>query len=128
MNLKDLSLEELQKLRSESYKKAKEDGVFDAIYTVGKILGNDLHQTYGPKYSWQTDGVDIYIDNYGNYMIVSYNEKKVCSTHPCTKLFVDGEWVNIIMKYLPEAIAKQEREKKESEEYARQKLIQELSV
>ena len=128
MNLEELSLEELQKLRTESYKKATDDGVFENIYLVGKILGNDLHENYGPKYSWNHEDVAIYIDNYGNYMTVHYKDKKVCSTHPCTKLFADGEWVSIIMKYLPEAKAVQERKQQESEQRMRQKLIQELTA
>jgi hypothetical protein len=127
MDYTKLSVEELQKLKKEWYKTAEEDGSINKCYLVGRILGEDVRHTYGPKYQWDYQGVKIYIDDYGNYMTVDYCDTRVCFT-ASGKLFVPGDWMNIVSEAAIKAEeVKQEREEIYKEE-KRQHMLKELGL
>jgi hypothetical protein len=126
--MSQLTLEELKKLKYQWYEEAVTSGKIDEIAKVCRVLGNPVSHNYGPKYSFERNGIVIYLDDYGNYMTVHYDGKLVCSTHPTERLFVRGVWTNIIQSF--SSAVEEELKKRDAlkEEDARKKLAQQLGL
>ena len=125
-HLTEMTAEELQKQKAAWYREAHESGKIDAICMVGRELGESLSCRYGPKYSYKNGDIEIYIDDYGHYSTVTYKGKQVVSTHPCSGLYVPGDWEEEVLRYADAALAKQNEERLAREERERQKLLSEL--
>ena len=129
MDYKDLSLEDLKKIKKEWCANAKADGSLIKIYLVGRVLGERIPHNYGPKYRWQYQGINLYIDDYGDYMTVDYNGKRVCNRDGnYVGLFIPGEWMNIISEAAIKAKEIQKQREIDREEEERQNLLKELGL
>jgi hypothetical protein len=126
MNLNEMTNDELLKLKQQRYKNAQEDGTISKLYVIGKELGNNLNDRYGPKYRWINDGIAIYVDDYGNYMTVRSDDKLLCSTHPCDRLIILGEWIEKVLKFYPEAEKIREEKIAKREQKEREKLLEQI--
>ena len=102
METKGMSLEELKQLKRAQYEEAQKSGVFQKLATVGRELGREVGRP-GPKYLWEESGVRVFVDDYGGYVTAHANEKLAASSHPCTRLFVAGQWQDVVMACYPEA-------------------------
>ena len=111
MDIKQMTKEELLKLKYQRYKNATEDGTIDKLYLIAEELGEKLSATYGPKYSWDNDQINIYVDNYGHYMTVNIDDKLVCSTHFCDQFIIPGKWLDTVLKSYQEAYEKSKQRK-----------------
>lgn len=116
--------DELLEIRKLWYKRATDEGIISNCYLIGRQLGHRGGDSH--KYEWESDGVFIYVDDMGQYMDVKFNGKRVCSTHQTSKLFVPGEWVNVIDRVIPAAKERQARMEIESNEEARKRLLDDL--
>ncbi len=95
------SIEELQELKKETYKNASDRGILSLIAKVARVLGEQVRHNYGPKYRYSTPDIEIYVDDYGNFMTVNVGDCKVCDTHPNSRLFVPGPWLVAIDTVYP---------------------------
>ena len=102
METEGMSLEELKELKRTQYEEAKKSGVFQRLATVGRELGREVGRP-GPKYLWEESGVRVFVDDYGGYVTARANEKLVASNHPCARLFVAGQWQDVVLARYPEA-------------------------
>ena len=93
--LSGLTVEELKELKSRWYKGALEDGSLNRCYLVCTVLGERLNDNYGPKYIYHNGGLELYVDDWGNYFTATWKGKQVLSTHPSTHLFIPGQWMEI---------------------------------
>ncbi len=119
------SLDELKEMKRAWYSEAEQSGLLARIATVCRELGSRLNANYGPKYEFVSVTTVIYVDDYGHYMTVRADGKEVCSTHPCSRLFVPGEWAKQIDALYTVAVAKldekaAERTSREKDELARE--------
>ncbi len=121
--LESLSEDQLRALKKQWYVRACNEGVISTCREIARQLGGDINHNYGPKYTWAQDGVDVYVDDYGKYMTVSYKGRRVCSTHPCDNLFVPGEWVLVIDQYAQAAKDKSNAKEARRVEERRQQLL-----
>ena len=119
---------ELKALKRQWYVAAVEDGSVALCFRVARVLGRPQAVGSGPKYSWEADGVSIYLDDYGKYLTVEVGGKRVCSTHDCEQLFVPGEWMNAVRRAAVTAAARQEREEHYREEAERRRLMAQLGI
>jgi len=118
MKTEGMSLEELKELKRTQYEEARKSGVFLRLATVGRELGREVGRP-GPKYLWEDSSVRVFVDDYGRYVTVHVNEKLVASSHPCTRLFIAGQWQDVALARYPEArekAAQREAARRESEE------------
>ena len=128
-----MTSDELKALKEQWYKDAVQDGSIALCYFVGRQLGSDpagrgYVSTYGPKYKWSSEGVEIYVDDYGGYMTVHNNGKQVCSTHYCSRLFVPGDWMNVVRQAAVKARQKKEGDEHRREQVECQRLMDELDI
>lgn len=91
-----MTSDELRALKAQWYKAACSDGSIALCALVARALGTNLDARYGPKYRWVGGAVEIYLDDYGNYMTVEAAGKRVCCTHTCESLFVPGAWMDVV--------------------------------
>lgn len=127
MELQNMSLEELKKLKNQWYKENRD--TIGTIIQITRLIGKQLNENYGPKYNLDINEHDIvvYVDDYGHYATAHNKGKLVMSTHN-EQLFIPGKWVDIVMSKKNEAEEKEiDNEKKKNEE-KRQTLINELSL
>lgn len=126
MDLNTLSLDDLHKLRKDWYNEANANGNITKLAEIARVLGNPLNHNYGPKYRFQEDSVEIYVDDYGHYMTVKDGEKLKVSTHN-EKLYAKGKWEWIIEAFWPKVLAKKQEKELSVDEKQRLALIEELS-
>lgn len=101
--LKDMTIQELEETKKQWYFDAMEDGSIMKLTEICRHLGEKLPYNYGPKYSFKDGGkkeIEIYVDDYGNYMTVKHGDKLRVSTHN-EKLYVKGEWEKLIARLWP---------------------------
>jgi len=115
-------------MKKKYYDDATSSGILGRIATVCRQLGSDLSQRYGPKYEYINGNIRIYVDDYGNYMTVQVDGKDVCSTHPCDRLFVPGNWTAIIETAYPAAAEVASGKFHDREERERQALAHDLGI
>ena len=121
--------EDLKELKQRWYEQAQSDGSLGLCYLVGRRLGERLGVTYGPKYRWLgPDGIEIYVDDYGNYMIVKRHGKLICSTHTTNQLFVPGAWMEYVRQAAVPARQRSEEDECRQEQTERQRLLDELGM
>lgn len=125
-DIKDMSLEELKKVKNDWFLEATANGNLAKIRTIGRKLGKLQPAAYGPKYLYQEDTMQIFVDDYGGYFTLHYNGKLKVNTHECEKLYVKSEWEGMIDYYYQKAIGIEEL-KNTQEEKERLKLIDLLS-
>lgn len=101
-DLNKLSIEELKALAQKSYDEALKSGKIDRIAKIARCLGVSLNHNYGPRYSLDIDGLNIYVDDYGHYMRVRNSKSFLCSTHKCEKTFKIGGWEKPILDLWPQ--------------------------
>lgn len=135
--LDTMSSDQLKALQREYYEASGRVRQMCAV--VARELGTRLSAAYGPKYVYSPDdpdhgkfhgqraGLSIYVDDYGGYMTVTIDGKRVCSTHATDQLFVPGEWVKRIDEIYPEAHARMQARATAAAERNRQYLIDHLS-
>lgn len=129
MDLQNKSLEELKDLKKRWYAEAKDNGDITACHLVGRVLGTLLSAPYGPKYKFIKDDISIYVDDYGHFITVRFENKQVCSTHPCDLLFIPGKWMEKVRTWAAnEAHQQAEQEKSTADKKERWRLISELSL
>ena len=108
MNLENMTIEQLKALKQERYNEAREEGTLRAIASICRELGEDpagpgYVSRYGPKRVWKQGDITVYVDDYGAYMTVSVEGKKVCSTHPCDQFIIPGDWIDAVLAHYSEA-------------------------
>ncbi len=127
-SLKEMSLEELKELRRQWYAQAIEDGSIDKCVLVAIEMGEELNARYGPKYLRKTGDLELYVDQWGGYATADYKGREVMSTHPCTRLFLPGDWMKIVETEYPLALAKKLARAAVHSEKERQALIAEMEA
>lgn len=126
--MKEYSLEELRQIKLKWYWAAMEDGSIRDCEYVARNLGVAGTGSPGPQYLWKKDGVSIFLDNYGGYMTVCFNGKRACSTHDTNRLFVPGEWINVVREALDKAAHTEEADKETRIKAEKEKLMIELGL
>ena len=127
METEGMSLEELKELKRTQYEEAKKSGMFQRLATVGRELGREVGRP-GPKYLWEESGVRVFVDDYRGYVTAHAHEKLVASNHPCTRLFVAGQWQDVILARHPEAREKATLREAASRETEKQRLQSEHTL
>lgn len=120
----DYTLEELKALKKKWYNEAKASGIFTKLKFICRELGKNQHESLGPKYRFKDNGLSIHVDDHIDWLDVKYNNKIVCN--PDRKLFVPGEWVELINDLYLKADAHNKRKKQEDEYNQIKKLTKEL--
>ena len=64
----------------------------------------------------------VFVDDYGGYVTAHANEKLAASNDPCTRLFVAGQWQDVILARYPEAREKTALREAASRETEKQRL------
>lgn len=128
-DLQSMKIKELKELRKQWYQQAQQNGSLNRCYKVCTIRGKRISHRYGPKYLFFDDehNLELYVDAYGNYFTATWKGKLVMSTHPCTQLFIPGDWMDIVNHFFPSAEKKAQQEEERQEKIERQNLIDELS-
>ena len=126
MDIKQMTKKELLELKCQRYKRAVDNGTIEKLYLIARELGKELSATYGPKYSWNKDQIDIYVDDYGHYMTVNINDKLVCSTHFCDEFIIPGEWINIVLKSYQKAFKKNKQRKVNQEDLECKEILKQI--
>ncbi len=126
METEGMSLEELNELKRTQYEEARNSGVFQRLATVGREFGREVGRP-GPKYLWEESGVRVFVDDYGGYVTAHANEKLVASNHPCTRLFVAGQWQDVVLARYPEAQEKAAQRDAARREIEKRRLQSELT-
>lgn len=129
MKLENLTIRELKEHKKQQYVEANSSFIFRDLSQVAQYLGTRLNAKYGPKYKWESEYglVSIYDDQYGGYLTVHYKGKQVASTHQCSRLFVNGAWVETVKPLFQEANNKKRRLQAERKGDEQAKLMAELS-
>ena len=100
----ELSEEQLLAMKRLLFQEAKAQGVISGLATVARQFGKSLNANYGPKYQWESEGLVIYVDDYGNYMTVHTDGKRlVSSSHRNERLFVPGPWLTPLLPLMEQA-------------------------
>lgn len=127
--MKDLSKmtsKELEEYKTQLYNDNTQNGNIRKLYMIARMLGEPVRHNYGPKYLYKEGDIEIYVDDYGGYMTTNVNNKLKVSTHN-DKLYVPGEWEEIINRLSPEAQTKQDERDNANEVYEKQRLLNLLS-
>lgn len=127
-NLNNLSVEELKALQKKYYQKAEDDNLFLKIAQVARVLGEDPGSRFPPKYVWNHNDIDIFVDDYGRFMTVTLKGKLVCSTHPCENLFIPGDWTNEVLIHYKQAQEKLDQIRMQQEQAEKEQLVEKLSL
>lgn len=112
-------------LKASAYNQAREDGTISKLWMVADELGEDMNQRYGPKYQFNHGEIEIYADNYGNFMQIHLSGKLIVSTHN-ERLFVPGPWMDEMQPFIRQAQAKREQREWERDEKRRAELRKQL--
>jgi hypothetical protein len=128
MDLQEMTSDELNTLQIKWYEDAKDSGKLTELHAIGRYLGTPLQANYGPKYAYNVDELYIYVDDYGHYMTVNYKEKMVCSTHPCERLYVPGDWETMIPQLVNLADQRKKDRFIEVEEKRKSELLKKLQL
>lgn len=126
ITVKDMSIDELEKLKQQRYQAAMDNGTLAMIGTVARELGHPQQVQYGPKWLWSADGISIYIDGYGRYLTVCSDNKKVCSTHRAEEFIVPGAWIDRVASYFPEALKNREEKEQSLSDHKHKLLLEQL--
>lgn len=139
----DMDVNEIMEVGMEWYRTALSLNIPATCALVARELGEAPSVRYGPKYSWEREGIIIYVDDYGKYMTVRdardldddidpdyrYTKaRQVCSTHPCSKLFIPGDWLEIIAPHIEPAEQRKERREKRRHENRRQRALERVGI
>ena len=90
-----------QEIRNNAdYQAAVRTGYFRAVAAFARRHGKDpvalanpgYRATYGPKFVVTVNEVEVYVDDYGCYMIIRDKGQKVASTHRTEEFIVPGAW------------------------------------
>lgn len=125
-DLKDMTSSELETYKQELYIQNLENGNIKKLVQIGRELGDNLNHSYGPKFILKDGDTEIYIDDYGGYATVHVNGKLKVSTHN-EKLYVPGEWEEIIHRLWPKADAIGSNKEAAIEEERKQHLLNQLT-
>lgn len=122
------TLDELKSIKKKWYDDAASSGILGRIAKVCRELGLNLNSRYGPKYEYINGNIRVFVDDYGNYMDVHAEGKNVCSTHPCSRLFVPGDWTATIEAAYPAAVEVAAGKRLDREERERKALARDLGI
>src|ERR1700693_1363266 len=103
MDLTQMTEKELYQLKNKRYEEAIDNKTIEKLSMIARQLGTSLSVNYGPKYIYDSENVQIYVDDYGHYMTVRDGDKLVCSTHPCDRFIIVGEWTSRLLNVYPQA-------------------------
>jgi hypothetical protein len=126
MTLENLSVRELEELKALNFAAAERDGAFEKLGAVARYLGTSLNVSYGPKYRWQCGAVQVYLDCYGGVLTATLGGKHVAWKG--NRLFIPGDWFQVIEDAYPYAIKTRDDRKAANEERLRRELIAELEA
>jgi hypothetical protein len=126
MDLEKMTTQELLRLKNERYQASQDNGTIGKLHLIAEELGENFLATYGPKYCWDKDNVRIYVDDYGHYMTVNFNNRLVCSTHPCQQFIILGEWIDIALASYQEAFDKERKKRLNFEKLEREEILRKL--
>lgn len=102
MNTEEMTLEQLRTLKRQNYKNAINDGTLEFLSDIARHLGERQSSNYGPKYKWEHDNIEIFVDDYGNFMTVTVEGEQVASTHPCGQYIRGGGWLDEVKAFKKE--------------------------
>jgi hypothetical protein len=97
-----LTADELAALKRDWFREAMEAGDLALVGRLGRELGAPVPTRHPPKWHWTRGPLSVYVDGFGHYLDVHHGERKVCSTHPCERLFVPGPWLDVVRGARPE--------------------------
>ena len=134
-NPAEMTNDELAALAWQNWQEFTAQNGWTIVGAVARQLGHDpasrdlngqptyYRSTCGPKYVWESNGVKVYVDDYGHYMTVDWNGVQVGSTHDTNRFVIPGAWMTEVWKHYPaaqQAIAERERQRNDAE---RQRLL-----
>jgi hypothetical protein len=97
-----LTADELAALKRDWFREAAAAGDLALVARLGRELGAPVPTRHPPKWHWTRGPLSVYVDGFGHYLDVHHGERKVCSTHPCERLFVPGPWLDVVRGARPE--------------------------
>lgn len=128
-DLDKMTLDELYALRAERRKAAKENQVFFKLSEIARVFGEKVPHNYGPKYSYINKDIEIYVDDYGNYMTVhSHKKGKMLASFGSKEdgFIIPGEWLDDVLELYPEAEEVRKKIKQDEEYMRRESILKEL--
>ena len=126
-SLSEMSAAELKEQKINWYTEATTNCNINNLYLIARSMGQRLSHNYGPKYEYRDGDLVIYVDDYGGFMTVHKGGKLIVSTHN-EKLYITGEWEEIIARLTPFATDQVTKRQTKGEEIERIKLLKELSL
>ena len=123
-----LTAEELAALKGTWFREGLEAGDVALLGRLARELGQPVPTRHPPKYHWTREGVSVYVDGYGGYLTVHQGERQVCSTHPGSRLFVPGPWLDVVRGARPELERETGARETEAEAARRLALRRELGL
>jgi hypothetical protein len=131
INLKQMTTDELRKEIARIYAQYQQNCVISQLYIIARTLGCDpagdgYISSCGPKFKFVDGNVSLYVDDYGGYMTVSMDGKRVLSTHQCDQFIIPGAWIDTILAHYPAAQAKITADRAEREQSERNALLSKL--
>jgi hypothetical protein len=121
-NIKNLSLEELEVLKKTWYKENQEN--INIIILICRFIGRLSENK--DEYVLCIGDVIIYVNDRDESDYVTYKGKRVMDTNK--RLYIPGEWVDIVMSQRTKAEIEEKRRENAIEEENRKNLIHELSL
>lgn len=126
-DLTSLPTWQLQGLKTTRYSVALELDIFTKLKLIATECGKDKDANHGPKYEFNIHNISLYSDCYGGYLTVHVGERRVCSTHDTERFINPGEWLDMLLAYLPEAENKARERETAFERETRAKLLAEVA-
>ena len=124
MDYKNMTNEEIIALRKRRWKEANESGAIEMLLLIGRKLGVEQNQSYGPKYRFTHGDFMLYIDDYGHTYFAVYMGQRVISK--TEEFFIPGEWVNEVMAFYKDAYEIHEAETQARAEHYRNNLLDQV--
>ena len=123
MELKEMTLEQLQLLKSDWLQKAKDFKLYSKIAFIAENLGEIIDHQY-TKYRYTEDDFSFWYDAYGHSISLSYKRQVVYNSYFC--IWGDFmEKINDIYDKAGKALKAKDEKKREIEKL---KLISELTL
>lgn len=125
-NFHELSIYELQALRTTWFEEARRFGVIEAAREIARELGEAVTFVHGAKYRWYDADIAIYVDNFGGFLTVHTKGRCVLHTHMNEARCIPGPWMDVIATKYAEAMAKRRHRDASQDEQERQYLLKEI--
>lgn len=123
-DLDAMTASQMRALIKDRYLAAVADETFTKLAAIARELGKQ--QGGDPKYIYQGGDIEIYLDEYGNYMTVKVGKKEVASTHQTNQFIIPGEWLDAVRDFYDEAVERKGARLNKRDNNERNELLDKL--